>query len=77
MRAARDLPRPRLRDVSLFGVMLGAALGLRAMGLLLGIYAGVAILLQLPQPTRERVASGSPSSARSLLAFARPSCSPI
>jgi hypothetical protein len=47
VRAARDLPRPRLRDVLLFGAMLGAALGLRALGLLLGVYLGAAILSKL------------------------------
>ena len=33
LKATRDLPRPRLRDVLLFGAMLGSALGLRATGL--------------------------------------------
>ena len=42
-RAARDLPRPRLRDLLGFGLMLGAALGLRAMGLLLIGYVLVAV----------------------------------
>ena len=44
MRASRDLPVPSLRDVIGFGVLLGAALGLRAMGLLLIGYAGIAVL---------------------------------
>jgi len=47
LRAMRDLPRPRLRDVLPFGAMLGAALGLRAVGLLLGVYLGAAILFKL------------------------------
>jgi hypothetical protein len=47
LRSSREMPSPRLRDVLLFGVMLGAALGLRAMGLLLGIYLAVATLMQL------------------------------
>jgi hypothetical protein len=47
LRLTRDLPRPRWRDVVLFGLLLGAALGLRAMGLLLVGYAGAAVLLQL------------------------------
>ena len=47
VRAARDLPRPRKRDVLLFGLMLGAALGIRVMGLLLGIYLALAILAGL------------------------------
>ncbi|MPZ39881.1 MAG: hypothetical protein GEU95_17840 [Rhizobiales bacterium] len=37
LQATRDLPRPQLRHVVLFGAMLGAALGIRAMGLLLVI----------------------------------------
>ncbi len=47
MRITRDLPRPRLSDVMLFGVMLGAALGLRALGLLLLIYVALAVLIEL------------------------------
>ncbi len=47
LRLARDLPHPRRRDVIAFGLLLGAALGLRAMGLLLVGYAGAAVLLQL------------------------------
>ena len=46
MRAARDLPRPKLRDVLLFGLLLGAALGLRATGLLMLGYAGLVVLLR-------------------------------
>ncbi len=45
VRLGRDLPRPRWRHVILFGLVLGAALGLRAMGLLLVVYAGVVVLL--------------------------------
>lgn len=46
LRLARDLPRPRRRDVLGFGMLMGAALGLRALGLLLPAYAGFAVLLQ-------------------------------
>lgn len=46
LRAARDLPRPRLRHVLAFGVLMGAAIGVRAQGLLLVGYAGLAIPLQ-------------------------------
>ena len=35
LRAARDLPDPRRRDILWFGILLGAALGLRATGLLM------------------------------------------
>ena len=41
LRAARDLPDPRRRDILWFGILLGAALGLRATGLLMVGYAVV------------------------------------
>jgi hypothetical protein len=47
--AARDLPRPRQRDVIGFGLTLGAALGIRVLGLLLVGYVAFAILAQLMQ----------------------------
>jgi hypothetical protein len=50
VRASRDLPQPRKRDVLLFGLLLGAALGIRVMGLLLGVYLALAVLLALPTP---------------------------
>ena len=59
LRAARFLPRPRPHDVIGFGILLGAALGIRVLGLLLIGYAGLAILLHVPQwragPMRERL----------------------
>ncbi|HZL31876.1 MAG TPA: glycosyltransferase family 39 protein [Pseudolabrys sp.] len=48
LRAARNLPHPRWRDVLGFGLMLGAALGIRVLGLLLIGYAGLAILIHMP-----------------------------
>jgi hypothetical protein len=48
IRIARALPSPRLRDILAFGVLAGAALGMRVLGLLLVIYIGFAILLYLP-----------------------------
>jgi len=45
LRAARDLPDPRRRDTLLFGILLGAALGLRATGLLMVGYLAVVIAL--------------------------------
>jgi len=69
LRSARDLPRPRLRDVLLFGAMLGAALGLRAVGQLMGVYLAAAIILASfahgPATVRDRMAFVG----RSLLAF--------
>lgn len=47
LRAARDLPRPRQRDLLMFGLLLGCALGLRATGLLMVGYAGLLVLLRL------------------------------
>ena len=45
LRAARDLPDPRRRDTLLFGILLGAALGLRATGLLMVGYLAIMIAL--------------------------------
>lgn len=42
---SRDLPNAQWRHVAGFGLLLGAALGLRVMGLLLVGYAGIAVLL--------------------------------
>lgn len=57
LRTARGLPRPRYRDLLLFGLMLGAALGIRVLGLLLIGYAGLAILMHMPrhEPAHERL----------------------
>ena len=56
MKAARDLPRPNWRHLAGFGTMLGAATGLRAMGLLLVGYALLLICLSAlassPRPLR-------------------------
>jgi len=46
VRAVRDLPAPRLRHIGLFGLFLGAALGLRATGLLMFGYLALAIGLR-------------------------------
>ncbi|MGB3044296.1 MAG: glycosyltransferase family 39 protein [Xanthobacteraceae bacterium] len=48
MRAARDLPNPKPRHVVGFGLMTGAALGIKVLGLLLVGYVGVMILLSIP-----------------------------
>jgi len=52
LRTARRLPAPRMIDVAAFGLLTGAALGMRVVGLLMVIYAGFAILLYLPRPWR-------------------------
>lgn len=56
LRAARDLPAPRWRDMLGFGLALGAALGLRAIGLLLIGYAGLMVLAALLPVARQRPA---------------------
>ncbi|MEH6951842.1 glycosyltransferase family 39 protein [Nitrobacter sp. NHB1] len=50
IRLARSLPRPRVGDIVAFGLLTGAALGMRVLGLLLVIYIGFAIALYLPRP---------------------------
>lgn len=50
IRIARRLPSPRGIDVAAFGLLAGAALGIRVLGLLLVVYAGFAIALYLPRP---------------------------
>src|SRR5450631_1127022 len=50
IRIARRLPSPAAVDIAAFGLLAGAALGMRVLGLLLVIYAGFAIALYLPRP---------------------------
>ncbi|HEX5231727.1 MAG TPA: glycosyltransferase family 39 protein, partial [Bradyrhizobium sp.] len=50
IRIAHSLPKPRAGHVVAFGLLAGAALGMRSLGLLLFIYAGLAIILYLPRP---------------------------
>jgi len=50
LRIARRLPSPRPSDIAAFGLLAGAALGVRVLGLLLVIYVGFALLLYLPRP---------------------------
>ena len=54
IRIARQLPSPRAGDIAAFGLLTGAALGMRVFGLLLVVYAGAAIVLYLPRPWRDR-----------------------
>jgi len=59
LRATRGLPRPGRSAVIGFGLLLGAALGIRVLGLLLVGYAGLAILSHMParraEPMRDRL----------------------
>jgi hypothetical protein len=59
IRMARSLPSPRLRDVLAFGVLAGAALGMRVLGLILIAYVGCAIAVYLPAANETR-AQGRP-----------------
>jgi hypothetical protein len=52
IRIARRLPAPRTGDIAAFGLLAGAALGVRILGLLLLVYAAFAIALYLPRPGR-------------------------
>ena len=52
VRIAHRLPKPRGRDIVAFGLLAGAALGIRIIGLLLVIYVGFAILLFMPRHDR-------------------------
>jgi hypothetical protein len=54
LRISRELPKPQWKHVLGFGLLLGAALGLRVMGLLLVGYAGIAVLLAAAWVPRER-----------------------
>jgi hypothetical protein len=60
LRCMRDLPWPRRRHVVGFGLLLGAALGIRVLGLLMIGYAGLAMLIATPpagpEPLRDRLA---------------------
>jgi len=58
IRIGRRLPSPGFRDVLAFGVLAGAALGMRVLGLILVAYIGFAIVVYLPV-ARER-ARGQP-----------------
>lgn len=53
LRAARDFPTPHWRHVIGFGLMLGAATGLRAIGLLLIGYAGLLVIIAAPWAERD------------------------
>src|SRR5450432_3332297 len=52
LRIARALPSPRGRDIAAFGLLAGAALGIRVLGLLLLVYIAAAIALYLPRSDR-------------------------
>jgi hypothetical protein len=45
---ARQLPRPRWHLVAMFGVLCGCALGIRILGVFLGVFGVLAIAMQAP-----------------------------
>jgi hypothetical protein len=49
IRIARSLPSARSTDIAAFGLLAGASLGIRVLGLLLLIYAGAAVVMYLPR----------------------------
>jgi Dolichyl-phosphate-mannose-protein mannosyltransferase len=73
LRAARDLPRPRNRDIVWFGISLGAALGIRVLGLLMVGYAGIVMVIHTPHlregPMRDRLHSFAQSAVALAPAF--------
>ncbi|NVN87258.1 MAG: glycosyltransferase family 39 protein [Rhodopseudomonas sp.] len=69
IRAARDCPAPQLRFVVGFGVLTGAALGVRVLGLLLVCYIGVAVLFNVPSLAGRNWRQLTDRVARSLLGF--------
>ena len=76
LRAARDLPRPRLLHLLLFGLLLGAALGQRALALLMLFYVPIAVAVHLLRPIT--AANAAPVSCHvACCCFCRPSRSAI
>jgi len=69
LRIGRDLPRPRVRHVLGFALMLGAALGLRVTGLILIGYAGAIVLVSMPYPAPGRIGQTTRFALRSACAI--------
>jgi hypothetical protein len=68
--ATRELPRPHLRHVIAFGLLLGAALGIRALGLLTVGYACLAMLMRIPLPREGPMRDSLNFFAQSVIALA-------
>jgi hypothetical protein len=69
IRAARDLPKPRLRDMAAFGLLTGMALGIKVLGLLLIAYLVVAIAIRMPRPILRDPTAGIRFVVTSIWAF--------
>jgi hypothetical protein len=72
VRLARNLPSPRMPDVLAFGLLTGAALGVRSLGLLLFVYLALAMIIHLPwhEGGRARLRFAGVSSLKTLPAVA-------
>ena len=70
LRIARDLPRPRPRDAALFGLLLGAALGLRVLGLMMLVYVPLAAWTGLSCRNMDGPRFSAADVGRTVLAFA-------
>jgi hypothetical protein len=69
IRAARDCPRCQLRHVVGFGVLTGAALGIKVLALLLVCYIGIAIALNIPVVVARHPCELARFFVRSLVSF--------
>ena len=69
LRAARNLPRPRWGAIVGFGLLFGAALGIRVLGLLMIGYAGLAMLVRIPHLRTGPVRDHLSFFAQSVIAF--------
>lgn len=58
IRIARQLPTPRAVDLAGFGLLAGAALGIRSLGLLLLFYLGLAVIVSWPWQERFEACAG-------------------
>jgi hypothetical protein len=70
LRTVRELPQARRRHVIAFGLLLGAALGIRALGLLLIGYACLAMLMRIAHPQSGPMRDRLSFFARSAIALA-------
>jgi hypothetical protein len=70
IRVMRELPRPRLGLLMLFGLLTGCALGMRVLALLLVFYAAFAILLAMPDPRHGQLRAGGVFVVKSALSLA-------
>lgn len=74
LRASRQFPKPRAGVIAAFGLLLGAALGIRVLALLLVGYAGIAVALRTAQAAslswRDRLGFFASSALALIPAFA-------